>query len=175
MPGAWKPGDPQPPWSARNQREKDAMHDFVFYELENFYRAQREELLKGKEPIDPEAGDVTILELLESSDPSERAHGLKLLRQLNVRPQIAFSGSVNPIGQKVGPGLPFLQSHLSATRSLQTVGTGVIQNWCTWRRKPCRSSKIFGASITMAGGSEVVGTSTPTPSRLNISALRKPT
>jgi hypothetical protein len=58
------------------------MRDWMFYQLEDYYRAQREELLK--EPIDPEAGDLTILELLDSSDDSEREHGLKLLRQLNV-------------------------------------------------------------------------------------------
>ena len=46
MPRAWKPGDTPPPWTARNQREKDAMRDWVFYQLENFYRVHREELLK---------------------------------------------------------------------------------------------------------------------------------
>ena len=78
MPGAWKPGDPPPPWSARNQREKDAMRDFVFCELENFYRARAY-------PEDPEAGDFTILELLDSSEPSEHEHGLALLNQLASR------------------------------------------------------------------------------------------
>jgi hypothetical protein len=83
---AWKPGDPLPPWNGEN----DAMRDWMFHQLENFYRAQRDELLK--DPIDPEAGDVTILELLDSGDDSEHKHGLALLNQLASRllgPEIA--------------------------------------------------------------------------------------
>jgi hypothetical protein len=75
---AWKPGDPPPPWSG----DQDAMRDWMFYQLENFYRAQTEEMLK--EPINPEAGDVTTSELLDSSDDSEHERGLAQLRQLNV-------------------------------------------------------------------------------------------
>jgi hypothetical protein len=73
-----------PLWSARDEREKNAMRDWMFYQLEDFYRAHADEL--GKEPIDPEAGDTTILELLDSSEASERERGLALLRQLNARP-----------------------------------------------------------------------------------------
>jgi hypothetical protein len=61
------------------------MRDFVFCELENFYRARAY-------PEDPEAGDFTILELLDSSEPSEHEHGLALLNQLASRllgPKIA--------------------------------------------------------------------------------------
>jgi hypothetical protein len=72
----WLPGMPLPPWSGDN----DAMRDWVFYQLENFYRGQREELLN--EVIDPESGDATLLELLDTSDDSRRAHGMVLLRQL---------------------------------------------------------------------------------------------
>jgi hypothetical protein len=75
MPSAWKPGDPLPPWSGNS----DAMRDWTLHQLENFYRAL------FKEPIDPEAGDFTILELLDSSDASEHEQGLAQLRQLNVR------------------------------------------------------------------------------------------
>jgi hypothetical protein len=73
---AWLPGMPPPPWSGDN----DAMRDWVFHQLDNFYRSHREELLK--EATDPESGDATILELLDSSDDSRRAHGMVLLRQL---------------------------------------------------------------------------------------------
>jgi hypothetical protein len=61
------------------------MRDWTFYQLEDFYRAHADEL--AKEPIDPdpEAGDTTVLELLDSSNASERERGLALLRQLNVR------------------------------------------------------------------------------------------
>jgi hypothetical protein len=59
------------------------MRDWVFYQLDNFNRACAEESLK--QPIDPEAGDATTLELLDSSDRSERALGLAQLRRLNVR------------------------------------------------------------------------------------------
>jgi hypothetical protein len=38
-----------------------------------------------KRAIDLEAGDATVLELLDSSDPGERKQGLALLRRLNVR------------------------------------------------------------------------------------------
>jgi hypothetical protein len=44
MSRAWKPGDPLPPWSARDEREKNAMRDWTFYQLEQAYRAQRAEL-----------------------------------------------------------------------------------------------------------------------------------
>ena len=56
------------------------MRDWVFYQLENFYRVQREELLQGV--IDPESGDATLLELLDSSDRSTRTRGMALLRSL---------------------------------------------------------------------------------------------
>jgi hypothetical protein len=80
MPKAWEPGMPPPPWSGDN----NAMRDFVFFKLENFYRTRTEEL--RREPIDPDEGsDFTISELLDSSDPSEHEQGLALLRQLNVR------------------------------------------------------------------------------------------
>jgi hypothetical protein len=59
------------------------MRDWMFHQLENYYRAHEDEL--AKEPIDPEAGDPTILELLDSSNASERERGLALVRQLNVR------------------------------------------------------------------------------------------
>ena len=72
----WLPGMPPPPWSGDN----DAMRDWVFQQLDNFYRAHRAGLLK--ETIDPENGDATILELLDSSDRSRRKHGMLLLRQL---------------------------------------------------------------------------------------------
>jgi hypothetical protein len=58
------------------------MRDWTFHQLENSCRAHANEL--AKEPIDPEAGGTTILELLDSSDASERERGLALLRQLNV-------------------------------------------------------------------------------------------
>ena len=70
------PGKRPPPWSGNN----DAMRDWVFYQLENFYRVQREELLQGV--IDPESGDATLLELLDSSDRSTRTRGMALLRSL---------------------------------------------------------------------------------------------
>jgi hypothetical protein len=44
----WLPSMPLPRWNGDN----DAMRDWVFYQLQNFYRAQREELLK--EVIDPD-------------------------------------------------------------------------------------------------------------------------
>jgi hypothetical protein len=53
-----------------------------FHQLEHFNQAQTKEMLKG--PIDPEAGDTTILELLDISDDSEHERGLAQLRQLNV-------------------------------------------------------------------------------------------
>jgi hypothetical protein len=56
------------------------MRDWVFHQLGNFYRAHRKELLK--EVTDPESGDATLLELLDSSDRSRRKHGMLLLRQL---------------------------------------------------------------------------------------------
>src|SRR6516164_7537931 len=83
---AWKPDMPRPPWSGDN----DAMRDWVFHQLDTFYRAHREELLK--EALDPESGDATLLELLDSSDDSRRAHGMVLLRRLMSRqlgPEIA--------------------------------------------------------------------------------------
>jgi len=83
---AWLPGMPPPPWSGDN----DPMRDWVFHQLDNFYRAHREELLK--EATDPESGDATILELLDSSDASRRKHGMVLLRLLVSRllgPEIA--------------------------------------------------------------------------------------
>jgi hypothetical protein len=83
---AWLPGMPPPPWSGDN----DAMRDWVFHQLDNFYRAHREELLK--EATDPESGDATIPELLDSSDASRRKHGMVLLRLLVSRllgPEIA--------------------------------------------------------------------------------------
>jgi hypothetical protein len=58
------------------------MRDWMFYQLEDTCRAHADEL--AKETIDPEAGGTTILELLNSSDASERERGLALLRQLNV-------------------------------------------------------------------------------------------
>jgi len=66
------------------------MRDWVFHQLDNFYRAHRKELLK--EATDPESGDATILELLDSSDASRRKHGMVLLRLLVCRllgPEIA--------------------------------------------------------------------------------------
>jgi hypothetical protein len=59
------------------------MCDWMFFQLEKFYRASADQL--AKEPINPDEGGKTILELLDSSDAGEREHGLKLLRQLNVR------------------------------------------------------------------------------------------
>jgi hypothetical protein len=56
------------------------MRDWVFQQLDNFYRAHRAGLLK--ETIDPENGDATILELLDSSDRSRREQGLDILRLL---------------------------------------------------------------------------------------------
>jgi len=72
----WLPGMPKPPWSGDN----DAMRDWVFHQLDKYYRAHRKELLK--EATDPESGDATILELLDSSDASSRKHGMVLLRLL---------------------------------------------------------------------------------------------
>ena len=40
MPKNWLPGTPPPPWSGNNE----AMRDWVFYQLENFYRSHREKL-----------------------------------------------------------------------------------------------------------------------------------
>ena len=82
----WLPSMPLPRWRGDN----DAMRDWVFHQLENFYRAHREELLK--EATDSESGDTTILELLDSKDHSRRAHGRLLLHQLVSRlfgPEIA--------------------------------------------------------------------------------------
>jgi hypothetical protein len=56
------------------------MRDWVFHQLDNFYRAHRKELVK--EVTDPESGEATILELLDSSDASRRKHGMVLLRLL---------------------------------------------------------------------------------------------
>jgi hypothetical protein len=70
MPGAWKPGDPQPPWSARTKHEKDAMRDWMFYQLVNFYRAQPVELTSNADIMeydaleDAKSGDVTKLRQL---------------------------------------------------------------------------------------------------------------
>jgi hypothetical protein len=58
------------------------MRDWAFHQLENYYRAHADKL--AKEPIDPEAGDPTILELLDNSNASVRERGLALVRQLNV-------------------------------------------------------------------------------------------
>jgi hypothetical protein len=74
---------PLPPWTARNQQEKNAMRDWVFYQLDNFNRTCAKELLKR--PIDPEAGSATIKELLDSNDANERVLGLAQLHALNVR------------------------------------------------------------------------------------------
>ena len=72
MPRAWKPGGPPPPWSAQNQSQKNAMRDWMFYQLEEAYRAQRAELL-SEYTVDPReqealedarSGDVTKLRRL---------------------------------------------------------------------------------------------------------------
>jgi hypothetical protein len=44
-PRAWKPGGPLPPWSAQNPRQKNAMRDWMFYQIEEAYREHREKLL----------------------------------------------------------------------------------------------------------------------------------
>ena len=72
----WSPEMSKPDWSGDN----DAMRDWVFHQLENYYREHSEELLL--EPIDPESGDVTVVELLDSSDASRRKQGLAILRRL---------------------------------------------------------------------------------------------
>src|SRR5260221_14119156 len=86
MPKKWLPGMPPPPWSGND----DAMRDWVFYQLENFYRARPDEL--RKEATDAESGDATIIELFDSSDRSNHEEGLKRLRWLASRllgPEIA--------------------------------------------------------------------------------------
>jgi hypothetical protein len=86
MPKKWSPDMPPPPWSGND----DAMRDWVFYQLEIFYREQPEKLLK--EVIDPESDDATILELFDSSDRSKHEQGLTRLRWLASRllgPEIA--------------------------------------------------------------------------------------
>jgi hypothetical protein len=65
---------PLPPWSARNQREKDMMRDWMFYQIEEAYREQREELLLERTNIwvliedeaiaEAERGDLTKLRQL---------------------------------------------------------------------------------------------------------------
>jgi hypothetical protein len=71
---AWKPGMPAPPWSAQNERQKKEMRDWVFYQLENFYRAHRAELfseytdsatiMEQDALEDARSGDVTKLRRL---------------------------------------------------------------------------------------------------------------
>jgi hypothetical protein len=112
MPRAWKPGDALPQWRARNQRDKEAMRDWMFYQLENFYRASAEKWLK--EPIDAEAGDATILELLDSSDRSERALGLAQLRRLNVR---LLGPDADRIQWKRKRGRPKAEPHYKSSES----------------------------------------------------------
>jgi hypothetical protein len=43
----WLPGMPKPRWDARNQSEKEAMRDWVFYQIEEALRARRKELLSA--------------------------------------------------------------------------------------------------------------------------------
>jgi hypothetical protein len=83
---AWKPGDPPPPWSGNNE----AMRDWMFDQLENFYRTYRADKKELIELIDPAEAD--ILELFDSGNASEHEHGLKRLNELaseRLGPEIA--------------------------------------------------------------------------------------
>jgi hypothetical protein len=151
---AWKPGDPLPPWKGEN----DAMRDWMFYQLENFYRAQTEEMLK--EPIDPEAGDVTTLELLDSSDDSKHERGLAQLRQLNVsllgpdadriqwqrkrgRPKGKPRYTLPPPKPRIGKKVPAIEGYYSnfARVHMAKLAVPIIQDiWCKhydgkWQRR----------------------------------------
>jgi hypothetical protein len=74
MPRAWKPGDTLPQWTARNQREKDALRDWMFYQIEETYRERREKLLSAPTNLrvliedqaiaEAERGDLTKLRQL---------------------------------------------------------------------------------------------------------------
>lgn len=38
----------KPPWAAQNKREKDAMRDWIFYQIEETYRKHRDDTLSGR-------------------------------------------------------------------------------------------------------------------------------
>ena len=115
----WLPGMPPPPWSGNN----DAMRDWVFYQLENFYRAQREKLLledrhealllEGtylKELIKPEAleeaksGDVTTLRQFVSwqlgPEFKDFIHPKPLTRGKKYPRRLKYSSSKHHYGKK---------------------------------------------------------------------------
>jgi len=70
----WLPWMPKPRWDARNQSEKEAMRDWVFYQIEEALRARRNELLSATTDLrdlieqealeEAESGDVTKLRRL---------------------------------------------------------------------------------------------------------------